>query len=149
MDWLYAQKKLKPSTFAKAEGLAFGIPVQQADILCPLWLLGEYIRSDQYKIQVMEELLQDKTTRDRAVCAVTVDRVIRHTRPGSGLRNWLMDHLAAFLSEKQLDGVLQILPDEMIRPLLRKCVAIRGGRRANFDNDKCFYHDHVGTEKCK
>lgn len=120
--------------------------------LCRLWAVGDCLQDNCFKNHVMDHILLHELPRRRILKMSAILTGLECTTPKSALRVWIVDHLAAFMSVRDLDVASILISAEVVFEVMRKVLTLRGkrvGEGAPEYKDRCKYHEHSeGTARC-
>ena len=154
IDWLYTKKPDLASqikTYIEVCNANFSSRLVQelrvSNVMCNLWITGDGLKDSGFKNHVINCLQAQRVLQTTTIPKKSIENIVKKTKPGSGLRRWLVDHLVG-LSPADLELLGPLLSETVVRELLKKYV--EGVDEGGLVTHWCKYHEHAeGEGRCK
>ena len=135
--WLYSDQSssdtagVRSTDPSKMKGLASIMskapaPYGPMDCMISLWLLGVLLDDVRFTNQVMDQILAYRVHHVHLISMAGMQNIVKEAKPDSGLRRWLVDHIAAVASPAKYDELEASLPADVRSAVLKRSLAMRG-----------------------
>ena len=141
--WVYGERKKSVSAIcAEMRG------GQDLDWI-QLWLSGAVFGENEFINHVMDDIVDFKDTQRALIGAKSLRLGVKGSAPGTGLRRWIIDHIAALAAPEEMKCLTSWLPADVQARILERSTGILGFSQAKSVpslRNKCWYHEHAPGE---